>query len=66
MSQGGRNIQNASGRVISASQIAPTASAITTRASRGVLKPSKVQKELSDLNRKEGTKARGERKKAQG
>lgn len=46
MSQGGRNIHSASGRVISASQIVPSSSAITTRASRGVLKPSKVQNEM--------------------
>ena len=46
MSQGERNIQSASERVISASQIVATSSAITTRASRGVLEPLKVQKEL--------------------
>lgn len=51
MSQGGRNIQSASGRVISASQIVPSSSAITTRASRGVLKPSKVQNEMESQER---------------
>ena len=68
MSQGGRNIQNASGRVFSASQIAPTSSAITTRASRGVLKPSKVQKELKSQERFEQKRRQKgtRRKKAQG
>lgn len=45
MSQGGRN-KSASGRVISARQIVSSSSAITTQASRGVLKPSKVQNEM--------------------
>ncbi len=51
MSQGGRNIQSASGRAISVSQIAPTSSTIITQASRGVLKASKVQKELESQDR---------------
>ena len=51
MSQGGKNIQSTSGKVISASQFAPILSTITTRASRGVSKPSKVQKELESQER---------------
>ena len=43
--------KSASGRVITASQIAPTSSAITTRASCGISKPSKVQKELESQER---------------
>lgn len=50
MSQGGRN-KSTSGRVISASQPVPSSSAITTRASRSVLNPSKVQNKMESQER---------------